>query len=34
MLKPGEKMMVNSRTIEARGNLTEMEGVTGIKGIK
>ena len=34
MLKPGEKMTMNSRTIEARGNLTEMDGVTGIKGIK
>ena len=34
MLKPGEKTTVTSRSIETRGNMMEMEGVKGVKGIR
>ena len=34
MLKPGEKTTVNTQSIETRGNMMEMEGVQGVKGIR
>ena len=34
MLKPGERTLISTRNPESRGNMMEMEGITGIKGIK
>ena len=34
MIKPGQKITVNTRSIENRGYTNEMDGVIGIKGIR
>lgn len=34
MLKPGEKTVISTRNTETRGNMMEMEGVKGVKGIR
>lgn len=34
MMKPGEKTIVSTRSIQNRGNMMEMEGITGLKGIR
>ena len=34
MMRPGQRTIVNTRNIETRGQMMEMEGVSGIKGIR
>ncbi len=34
MMRPGQRTTVNTRNIETRGQMMEMEGVSGLKGIR
>jgi hypothetical protein len=34
MIKPGERTQMNSKNPNTRGNMGDLEGVTGIKGIR
>lgn len=34
MLRPGERTILNQRNLETRGNMMEMQGVEGLKGIR
>jgi len=34
MLKPGEKTTISTRNLETRGQMMEMDGVKGVKGIR
>jgi hypothetical protein len=34
MLKPGERTQLSTKNQNTRGNMGEMEGLTGVKGIR